>query len=178
MLRARCISWQAWSWDVDEKCSEHQQSSVLVFVRHKSYDFSNILQSNARLSHFFFFIAWATTESHESILARMSDSLKRWYSFWSSSSTLVPPNSGRRTWSPTFTPIAMVLPSWKGQSVIISKIVQKRFLMFLMFVENFSHNSIESVSDKDKQFMTRFWCYSTWTPARFTKLEWTGAGTV
>lgn len=32
------------------KCSEHQQSSVLVFVRHKSYDFSNILQSNARLS--------------------------------------------------------------------------------------------------------------------------------
>lgn len=39
----------------------------------------------------------------DSILAKMSVSLKRWNSLFSSKTTLVPPYSGNRTLSPTFT---------------------------------------------------------------------------
>jgi hypothetical protein len=48
-----------------------------------------------------------------STLAMMSVSRNKKYSFWSASSTLVPPNSGSKTWSPTFTPIGMFSPAYK-----------------------------------------------------------------
>lgn len=49
---------------------------------------------------------------HDSTLASMSDSLKRWNSLFSSNSTFVPPYSGNNTWSPTFTDNGTSSPFW------------------------------------------------------------------